>query len=116
MNSLAKPNYSTSLGWSGLTPISAAVVISSTATLSRYKEGDLNGDADFSTANELAKQRDGSGATVQRRYFAEGEQRLNPIGTSPGVFFYYYSRDYLGSIRELTNERGTLVGRYEYDP
>jgi RHS repeat-associated protein len=29
---------------------------------------------------------------------------------------YYYTRDHLGSVRELTNSSGTLVTRLDYDP
>jgi len=29
---------------------------------------------------------------------------------------YYYTRDHLGSVRELTNGSGTLLSRYSYDP
>jgi RHS repeat-associated protein len=29
---------------------------------------------------------------------------------------YYYTRDHLGSVREMTNSSGTIVARYSYDP
>lgn len=29
---------------------------------------------------------------------------------------YYYSRDHLGSVREMLNSSGTIVARYGYDP
>ena len=29
---------------------------------------------------------------------------------------YYYSRDYLGSIREMRKSNDTVVARYDYDP
>jgi RHS repeat-associated protein len=35
-------------------------------------------------------------------------------GATPGN--YYYSRDHLGSIRELTDNTGTIQARYSYDP
>ncbi|MEY2489400.1 MAG: hypothetical protein QOC70_1342, partial [Verrucomicrobiota bacterium] len=56
--------------------------------------------------NRIAQERDEHN-TITRQYFAEGEQREKR---------YYYARDHLGSIRELTNVEGTLVARYDYDP
>jgi RHS repeat-associated protein len=56
----------------------------------------------------IAEERDTTGAVVTRRFFAEGEQ----IGGAN----YYFTRDHLGSIRELTNSSGQMVERYEYDP
>ena len=29
---------------------------------------------------------------------------------------YYYTRDHLGSVREMVNSSGTIVARYSYDP
>lgn len=29
---------------------------------------------------------------------------------------YYYTRDHLGSVREMLNSSGTIVARYSYDP
>ena len=52
-------------------------------------------------------------ANVDRRYFSQGEQRL----TGPSSWSsQYYSRDHLGSIREVMNADGTLAARYDYDP
>ena len=58
--------------------------------------------------NTIAEERDSSGTTVIKRFFAQGEQQS---GTN-----YYYTRDHLGSVRELTNSSGTLLTRYNYDP
>jgi RHS repeat-associated protein len=33
-----------------------------------------------------------------------------------GTTSYYYTRDHLGSIRELTNSSGAVQARYDYDP
>jgi len=54
-----------------------------------------------------AEERDGSN-NVTKRFYAQGEQ-IN--GTS-----YYFTKDHLGSVRELTNSSGALVARYDYDP
>ena len=51
-------------------------------------------------------------ATIDRRYFTEGEKRL----TSGTWENYHYCRDHLGSIREVVKWDGTLVARYDYDP
>ncbi len=48
---------------------------------------------------------------MTKRFFAEGEQRIG--GGDAGL--YYYTRDHLGSIREVTNESGNLVAQYDYD-
>jgi RHS repeat-associated protein len=56
--------------------------------------------------NTITQER-GSHNQLTRQYFAEGEYRDKP---------YYYTRDHLGSIRELTNSDGLLVARYDYDP
>ena len=57
---------------------------------------------------ELCDERDATGATVSRRFFGQGEQ----IGGTN----YFYVRDHLGSVRELTDEAGALRARYDHDP
>jgi RHS repeat-associated protein len=56
----------------------------------------------------MAEQRASNGTTVTRRFFPQGEQQS---GTN-----YYYTRDHLGSVRELISATGTLNVRYGYDP
>ena len=51
-------------------------------------------------------------ANIDHRYFNEGEQRKNGAAWDG----YYYTRDHLGSIREVLASNGTLVARYDYDP
>jgi RHS repeat-associated protein len=63
------------------------------------------------SGNTIAEERDASGANVKKRFFAEGEQRIG--GTDAGN--YYYTRDHLGSVREVTGATGTLQGQYDYD-
>ena len=60
--------------------------------------------------NRIAEERDASNV-VTRRYFGQGEER---IGTDSAV--YYYAKDHLGSIRELTDAFGAVRARYDYDP
>lgn len=55
----------------------------------------------------LCEQRDNTG-NVTKRFFGEGEQIA---GVS-----YYFTKDHLGSIREMTDSAGKLQARYDYDP
>ena len=57
---------------------------------------------------EICEERDATGAIVQKRFFEQGEQ-VN------GVTFHY-TRDHLGSVRELLDYRGILLTKYDYDP
>jgi len=59
-------------------------------------------------SSELCEERDSTGATVTKHFFAQGEQ-IN--GTN-----YFFSRDHLGSVRELTDSIGAIRARYEYAP
>ena len=56
----------------------------------------------------LCEQRNNTGLTVTKRFFNEGEQIS---GTN-----YYFTRDHLGSIREMVTSAGTIEARYTYDP
>jgi RHS repeat-associated protein len=56
----------------------------------------------------LCEQRDQTGGTVTRRFFSGGEQIS---GTN-----YLFTRDHLGSIREMMDASGTIQARYDYDP
>ena len=56
---------------------------------------------------EMIAELDASNA-VTKRFFTQGEQIA---GAS-----YYYTRDHLGSIREVTDATNTLRARYDYDP
>ena len=51
--------------------------------------------------------RDATDAVTQRN-FAQGQY----VGTTA----YFYTRDHLGSIREMFTGGGTVVARYDYDP
>lgn len=53
-----------------------------------------------------------SGNTTAKWYYPEGFVE----NTTPSVTKYYYGKDHLGSIRELMNSSGTVVGRHDYDP
>src|SRR5208337_1921287 len=61
--------------------------------------------------SRISEEHDTNG-TVTKRFFAQGVQFTT--GTNAGVF--YYTRDHLGSIRELTDRSGNVRARYAYDP
>lgn len=56
----------------------------------------------------LVEQRDLTGGSVVKRFFGEGEQIAGAN--------YYFTRDHLGSVREMTDINGTIQARYDYDP
>jgi RHS repeat-associated protein len=57
---------------------------------------------------ELCGQRDSTGGTVTKQYSNLGERISNSN--------YYFTKDHLGSIREMTDGSGTIQARYDYDP
>jgi YD repeat-containing protein len=65
----------------------------------------------WSGGNQPSEERDATTNAVTKRYFPQGEQRIG--GTDAG--FYYYAKDHLGSIREITNSSGTIAARYDFD-
>ena len=52
------------------------------------------------------------GGVVSKRFFFEGVKL--ETGATSGV--YFYTRDHLGSIRELTDSSGSVRASYAYDP
>jgi RHS repeat-associated protein len=50
--------------------------------------------------------------TVSKRFFEQGMRLEN--GPTTGVFFY--TRDHLGSVREITDSTAVVRARYAYDP
>jgi RHS repeat-associated protein len=61
--------------------------------------------------NELCEERDTAGA-VTKRFYPQGMK----LETGPDTGNYFYARDHLGSIRELTDGAGSVQARYSYDP
>ena len=57
--------------------------------------------------SEIGEERDASN-NVTKRYYAQGVQ----IGSTN----YYYTRDHLGSIREMIDSSEVMHARYDYDP
>jgi len=61
---------------------------------------------------EIAEERDETGTVVRKRFYAQGEQERE----SSGVYSaYFYTRDHLGSIREMVDSTGNVVAKYKYD-
>jgi RHS repeat-associated protein len=58
-------------------------------------------------ADELSEERDSSG-NVTKQFFTYGQT----IGGTP----YYYTRDQINSVREMTDSSGNLVAQYSYTP
>jgi RHS repeat-associated protein len=57
---------------------------------------------------ELCQERNAGGGTITKQFFAQGELR--------GTTKYFYTRDHLGSVREVLDNTSAIVARYEYDP
>lgn len=58
---------------------------------------------------EIAEERDSTGGVVLKRFYSQGF--VDSDGTT-----LYYTRDHLGSIRELTDSSQLVRARYDYDP
>jgi RHS repeat-associated protein len=58
---------------------------------------------------EIAEERTTDGGTVLRRFYEQGF--VDTDGTA-----LYYTRDHLGSVRELTDGSQAIRARYDYDP
>jgi RHS repeat-associated protein len=61
--------------------------------------------------NQLCEERDVA-SVVTKRFFHEGMK----VETGPNAGSYYYTRDHLGSVHELTDASGVVRARYAYDP
>jgi RHS repeat-associated protein len=62
----------------------------------------------FWCARERCEERADDFVTVTRRFFEQG--------FTEGGVKYFYTRDHLGSIREVTDQSGGVRARYDYDP
>ena len=63
--------------------------------------------------SELSEERDSTG-TVLKRYFQRGLQSASSADLSVGT--YFFTRDHLRSIREMTDSSGTVRAQYGYLP
>ena len=62
--------------------------------------------------NQPAEERAADGTTVLKQYHPQGE--YIPAASAP-LDMLFYTRDHLGSVRELVEANGTLQTRYDYD-
>jgi RHS repeat-associated protein len=62
--------------------------------------------------NQPAEERDSIGTSVLKQYHQQGE--FIPAASSP-LNKLFYTRDHLGSLRELVDDSGALKTRYDYD-
>jgi RHS repeat-associated protein len=67
----------------------------------------------YDTQYRVLEERDEGGALLARYTYGTGMDE--PLTMERDGNTYYYHRDALGSITEITDESGTLVERYEYD-
>jgi RHS repeat-associated protein len=61
--------------------------------------------------NDICEERDAGGA-VRKRFFDQGMK----VESGPATGSFFYTRDHLGSIRELTDSSGNTRARYAYNP
>lgn len=61
--------------------------------------------------SEIIEERTAAGE-VTKRYFPQGVKL--EVGATPGT--YFYTRDHLGSVRELIDDVGSVRARFDYDP
>jgi RHS repeat-associated protein len=61
--------------------------------------------------NEICEERDAGGA-VTKRFFPQGVE----LESGPSAGKYFYTRDHLDSIHELTDGTGSVRARYSFDP
>jgi RHS repeat-associated protein len=60
----------------------------------------------------ICEERDATGTNITKRFYPEGVALIS----GPNAGSYYYTRDHLGSIREMTDAPGNVRARYSYDP
>jgi RHS repeat-associated protein len=63
---------------------------------------------------ELCEERDATGSTVLKRFFGGG-LRAEPGADLPAGN-YFFTRDHLQSVREMTDGTGALRAQYDYSP
>ena len=64
------------------------------------------------SGRQIREERDASGSLVTKRFFRRGMK----LETGPVTGPFFYARDHLGSIHELTDSAGNIRVRYAYDP
>ena len=67
----------------------------------------------YNAGTQVIAERDSDDALLARYSYGSGIDE--PLTMERGGNVYYYHRDGLGSVTELSDQSGTLVERYEYD-
>jgi RHS repeat-associated protein len=62
--------------------------------------------------DRICEERDASGINITKRFYPQGVA----LETGANAGSYYYTRDHLGSIREMTDALGNVRARFSYDP
>ncbi len=62
----------------------------------------------------IVEERDGQTNQLKKRFTGNGEQVFDNQGVEQGK--YFYAGDHLGSAREITDQSGNVVSRFDYDP
>jgi RHS repeat-associated protein len=84
-------------------------LITITYIIEKNSSGTVTSTKQFVLCGSMpAEERDATGTTVTKRFFGQGEQIS---GTN-----YYFTRDHLGSVREMTDSSGNIQAQYDYDP
>ncbi len=85
-------------------PVTSVGQLSSAATVASYTY--------VWAGNRISEMRDSTGTQVLKRFYSQGEQQVNGTQSTP----YYYTKDHLGSVREVTDSTGTVQAQFDYDP
>jgi len=104
--SVQQGNNTVSFGYDGL---------GRRVTLTTNIGGNVSNEYYLWDGNEIVQKRlsGNDSANIAAKYFGEGFQALSG-GNVTGN--YFYTKDHLGSIREVVDGNGTLEGRFDYGP
>jgi type VI secretion system secreted protein VgrG len=64
----------------------------------------------------VLQERSADGATVLKTYASQGEQLYTFVNNQTSITNRYYTRDHLGSVREVVTSTGAVFTRYDYTP
>jgi RHS repeat-associated protein len=64
----------------------------------------------------VLQKRSVDGGTVLKTYISQGEQLYTFVNNQTSITNRYYTRDHLGSVREVVTSTGSVFVRYDYTP
>jgi RHS repeat-associated protein len=64
----------------------------------------------------VLQERSADGGTVLKTYTSQGEQFYSFVNNQTSIINRYYTRDHLGSVREVVTSTGAVFVRYDYTP